>query len=263
MDQDASSVSSSQSDNKKHKHKNGSTKKRSRNNGSGSLVNGERRASISKPARDLRDEPETKRQRKERYRREQALARREKHDAAADGAATPTTRGNSPVIDFDGLSRPSFGTRERLEESAEKHTERLERMKGAVKTLLECVGEDPNREGLLATPERYAKAMLFFTQGYQQNMRDIVNGAIFQEHHNEMVIVKDIEVFSRTPHAHTYIYIHRRNANCFSLRTPPCAVHRQDAHWLHPQQCRDWYFEATSYRRNVCTPHANPRKAHS
>lgn len=73
-------------------------------------------------------------------------------------------------------------------------------MKGAVKTLLECIGEDPNREGVLATPERYAKAMLFFTRGYQENIRDIVNGAIFQEGHNEMVIVKDIDVFSVCEH---------------------------------------------------------------
>jgi GTP cyclohydrolase I len=77
---------------------------------------------------------------------------------------------------------------------------RLEKISGAVRTILECLGEDPEREGLLGTPERYAKAMLFFTKGYQENVRDIVNGAIFHEGHNELVIVKDIEVFSLCEH---------------------------------------------------------------
>lgn len=164
------------------------------NGPNGTRAIGERRSSVSKPARDVRDQPEPSPKKKRKRTTTQAAL------AAADEAGESSTRSPSPVIDFDGLSRPSVGTRERLDESAEQAEKRLERMKGAVRTLLECLGEDPDREGLLATPERYAKAMLFFTKGYQENVRDIVNGAIFQEGHNEMVIVKDIEVFSMCEH---------------------------------------------------------------
>ena len=73
-------------------------------------------------------------------------------------------------------------------------------MRGAVRTILECVGEDPDREGLLDTPGRYAKALLEFTRGYQVNVESIVNNALFHEGHNEMVIIKDIEVFSLCEH---------------------------------------------------------------
>ncbi|KAF2091162.1 GTP cyclohydrolase I [Saccharata proteae CBS 121410] len=105
-----------------------------------------------------------------------------------------------PTIDFDGLSWPSLGTRERKEATDEQKDERLAKLSGAVKTILECLGEDPNREGLLETPERYAKAMLFFTKGYEENLFDIVNRAVFHEDHDELVIVKDIEVFSLCEH---------------------------------------------------------------
>lgn len=77
---------------------------------------------------------------------------------------------------------------------------RLEKMRGAIRTLLECVGEDADREGLLDTPSRYAKALLFLTKGYQVNVEDTVNNALFSEGHNEMVIVKDIDIFSLCEH---------------------------------------------------------------
>ncbi|KAK4239534.1 hypothetical protein C8A03DRAFT_32394 [Achaetomium macrosporum] len=161
---------------------------------------GERRSSVSKPARDFRDKPEPSPKKKKRRKTTSTPAAVREEALTPDGAGDSSTRSPSPVIDFDGLSRPVVGTRARLEEDDAQAQVRLDRMKGAVRTLLECVGEDPDREGLLATPERYAKAMLFFTKGYQENVRDIVNGAIFQEGHNEMVIVKDIEVFSMCEH---------------------------------------------------------------
>lgn len=92
------------------------------------------------------------------------------------------------------------GTRARLEATPEEAKVRLDKLTGAVRTILECIGEDPDREGLLKTPERYAEAMMFFTKGYEENLRDIVNGAVFHEDHDEMVIVKDIEIFSMCEH---------------------------------------------------------------
>lgn len=70
----------------------------------------------------------------------------------------------------------------------------------AVKTLLLNIGEEPEREGLLRTPKRVAEAMRFLTNGYNQSLEALINGAVFDEGHNEMVLVRDINVFSLCEH---------------------------------------------------------------
>ena len=75
-----------------------------------------------------------------------------------------------------------------------------EALKAAYSNIISAVGEDPQREGLLKTPERMAKAMQYITQGYSMNAADILNGAKFQEDYSEMVLVKNIELYSMCEH---------------------------------------------------------------
>ncbi|MBR5072725.1 MAG: GTP cyclohydrolase I FolE [Bacteroidales bacterium] len=69
-----------------------------------------------------------------------------------------------------------------------------------VKEILRLIGEDPAREGLVKTPERVAKALQFMTQGYEQNGTEIIQKAIFDEEYKQMVIVRDIELYSMCEH---------------------------------------------------------------
>jgi len=68
------------------------------------------------------------------------------------------------------------------------------------RAIIEAIGENPEREGLLRTPHRAARAMEFLTQGYEQNLDEIVNGAIFASANDEMVIVRDVELYSMCEH---------------------------------------------------------------
>lgn len=71
---------------------------------------------------------------------------------------------------------------------------------GSVRKLLSELGEDPDREGILKTPARVAKSLRFLTSGYQQDINKVLNGALYSVAYDEMVIVKDIEMFSLCEH---------------------------------------------------------------
>ena len=77
---------------------------------------------------------------------------------------------------------------------------KLARMEESFLQLLQAIGEDPNREGLLRTPTRAARAFEFLTNGYRQSLDDVVNGAIFESDASEIVLVKDIELYSMCEH---------------------------------------------------------------
>ncbi len=78
--------------------------------------------------------------------------------------------------------------------------ETIEKIATKYRTILEDIGEDATREGLLKTPERVAKSLMFLTHGYDINPADILRSAMFKEEYSQMVIVKDIEIYSLCEH---------------------------------------------------------------
>lgn len=73
-------------------------------------------------------------------------------------------------------------------------------MESEIRSLLTQLGEDPDREGLIDTPKRVKKSLEFLTRGYQQNLTAVINGAVFTEPCDDMVIVRDIEFYSMCEH---------------------------------------------------------------
>jgi len=93
-------------------------------------------------------------------------------------------------------------TEEKLsyEKYEDYNPERIEQLSYHYKEILRLIGENPNREGLLKTPNRVAKSVLFLNQGYNLDPVEILNSAKFREDYREMVIVKDIEIYSMCEH---------------------------------------------------------------
>ncbi|KAK0191290.1 GTP cyclohydrolase I [Armillaria mellea] len=119
------------------------------------------------------------------------------------GVSTPLTA-HAPVDtlvpDVNGLGWPAKSTYSRLTATAEEKKEREQKIAAAVRTILDCIGEDPDREGLLRTPDRYAQAVMWMTRGYEERLADVINDAVFAEDHDEMVIVRDIDISSLCEH---------------------------------------------------------------
>ena len=79
-------------------------------------------------------------------------------------------------------------------------TKKIDHIEKLTKDLLKTIGEDPEREGLLKTPKRVGKSWEYFSQGYRENLDDIINEAVFHEDCSEIVVVRDIEFFSMCEH---------------------------------------------------------------
>ena len=73
-------------------------------------------------------------------------------------------------------------------------------MQSEITRILEALGEDPSREGLLKTPERVERSLKFLTRGYEQKLEDVIHGAIFTSEQDDMIIVRDIEFYSMCEH---------------------------------------------------------------
>ncbi len=104
---------------------------------------------------------------------------------------------NASGLEADGTAPES---RLRYERRDVYHTETTDALADLTRRQLELIGEDPGREGLLKTPERVAKAWQFLTHGYDLDPDAILRGALFEEEHSQMVLVKDIEVYSLCEH---------------------------------------------------------------
>ena len=119
----------------------------------------------------------------------------------ADEESSETTEDSEELSGVvSKVPKPALSVKDGKAAGAVPDGEVMERMQAACRTLLECIGEDPSREGVLNTPLRMAKALKFMTKGYKEQLGTVVGDAIFNEGHTEMVLVKDIDLYSLCEH---------------------------------------------------------------
>lgn len=117
-----------------------------------------------------------------------------------DSGTKKRQRGSASPSSLDG-QYCQLVTAKKNNENQDSESTKLSKMTNACRTILECIGEDPDREGLLRTPHRWAKALLFMTSGYSLLPSSVLNHAVFAEdNHKEMVVVKDIDIHSMCEH---------------------------------------------------------------
>ncbi len=114
----------------------------------------------------------------------------------------PSKGGTKKSSNFEINVEKSETLEEKLtyEKTEDFDQERIEKLSYHYKEILHLIGENPDREGLLQTPERIAKSILFLNQGYNLDPEEILSTARFREDYREMVIVKDIEIYSLCEH---------------------------------------------------------------
>lgn len=104
------------------------------------------------------------------------------------------------VVSSEKILRKELSTTTPPVNNGVHHHQQVQRLSDAYLNILSSVGEDPDRDGLLKTPQRAAKAFLHFTKGYNETVQGVVKDAVFDEDTDDLVIVKDIEMFSLCEH---------------------------------------------------------------